>query len=106
MKYINGMKGVTNSAVDPAELVDSECECRTLLHALKDPDYLIALLQKHVYDLHSYDPEDDRFANVTPETYRRIMNDMLAEVATVIVETLIATGKRLEDEFPRTKVQG
>lgn len=68
----SGMNGIINSDLDPGELPHEE-----LLKALKEPDYLIGLLQKHCYDYSAFNADNNAFGNVTPNRYKEVVSKAL-----------------------------
>ena len=77
------MKGIINS-----ELRTSDLRADQLEDALHESDYLVALMQRNFFEQFRYDPEDDRFANVTPDEYRAFMKERLERLAGGVWEVL------------------
>lgn len=67
-----GMNGIINSDLNPGELTHEE-----LLKALKEPDYLIGLLQKHCYDHSAFNANNSAFGDVTPNKYKEVVSKAL-----------------------------
>lgn len=70
--------GILNSEVNPADLIGYNGEtARKLLDALKEYDYLIALMQKSFFDNMQYDPFKSPFDEIPPANVRILVNNVL-----------------------------
>lgn len=96
-KKPTGMKGIINSALDPVDetlgraippaadraAIRAKHE-QELASRLLDAPYLGALLQKAFFNEHDYDPESERWENVTPKQYRDAMNSALRKMEELV----------------------
>ena len=71
-----GMKGIVNSDLDPLQLLNDLGQA-AFAQALNEPDYLIALLQRAFFVNVRYNPDDERFADITPNKFRATMSEAL-----------------------------
>lgn len=90
----NGMRGVLNSGLNPAEVSPN-----ILLNALGQPDYLIALLQKHLYDRFAYNQDDFKWGDISPNKYRQIMNEVILCFEQDIRNALRKADSKIKDSF-------
>ena len=65
------MHGVYNSETDPKSFTYDG-----LLEALKEPDYLISLMQAHAFNTYRYNLEGD-WDSIAPGAYKKFINGEL-----------------------------
>jgi len=103
------MNGILNSEIDPEDLCEGDSDNSRLINALRDHQYLIALMQTAVCSAYRFNPNSIEMGDVTPNQYRNVMNEALRELEKSVVSALekasqqITAGLNLSDH-PKKKV--
>jgi hypothetical protein len=101
------MNGILNSEIDPEDLQASDTLDPRLASALRDHQYLIALMQTAVCATYRFNPNAPEMGDVTPNQYRGVMNEALLELEKNVVSALekasqqIAAGLNLSDKLKK-----
>ena len=82
------MNGILNSEVDPGDLQANDTLDSRLANALRDPQYLIALMQSAICTSYRFNPNAPEMGDVTPNQYRGVMNEALRELEKSVVNAL------------------
>lgn len=90
------MKGIVNSELSVEE-IQKERGTKALFDALKEHDFIIALLQKTVFSNIQYSPEDPRFENMSPKYFAQTVNDALNQLESDVWSALIRLERTLRD---------
>ena len=88
------MKGIINSELNPEQQNPS-----ALFIALKQQDYLVALMQKNFFDSFKYDYDAERFRNITPRSYVDAMSKALRILENDIFSALETASNSLEKDL-------
>lgn len=85
------MHGVINSEISPKDL-----DYNTLTEYLKEPEYLIALLQAYAFNSYKYSLEGE-WDHVTPGDYKKFISEELSLLEDKVWEALQAFQNKMRD---------
>jgi hypothetical protein len=97
------MKAVYNSGDDLLETLVCTSSVEALRQRLLDPDTLIALLLKSVYECHKFDAEKERWGSVTPNAYGEAMNKLMVSFEEKLWEVVESVDNEAKTLFPNSE---
>ena len=101
------MNGIHNSEIDPEDMADGDSVNYKLVAALRDPEYLIALMQTSLCSAYRFNPDSPVMGDISPNQYKRVMNDALLEFEKNVYTALekatqhICSGLNLSDNLKK-----
>jgi hypothetical protein len=88
---------IINSKLDPFEGVDIDKDSLPILEQrLGDNNYLVALIQRNIIQDWKFNPDDDRYADMTPSVWAKYLKATIEDLEDKCIKAIYQAADSLE----------